>query len=157
CPLSDLCLGRLSPQKETAMRSSPRHSAIEVVASAIGLALLFPGAAHAKLTRFVVDPVRSQSLAFGGHSFAGVGQYEKIVGTAFGEVDPNDPKNAVMVDLGLAPRNANGNVEYSFSFYILKPIDLSKGAHKVMYEPPNRGNKTWANLARFTGSTNDPG
>jgi len=45
---------------------------------------------------------------------------------------------------------------YAFDFYILKPIDLSKGAHKVMYEPPNRGNKTWANIARFSGSTNDP-
>src|SRR5262249_36409908 len=41
-------------------------------------------------------------------------------------------------------------------FYILKPIDLSKGAHKVMYEPPNRGNKTWATLGRFPGG-NDPG
>jgi hypothetical protein len=25
-----------------------------------------------------------------------------------------------------------------------------------MYEPPNRGGKTWANIARFSGSTNDP-
>ena len=147
------------------MRSSPRHSAISLSVAAIALALFAPGAARAKLTKFVVDPARSQSPTlfplqlptFGGHSFAGVGQYEKIVGTASGEVNPNDPKNAVMVDLGIAPRNANGNVEYSFDFYILKPIDLSKGAHKVMYEPPNRGNKTWANLARFTGSTNDPG
>jgi hypothetical protein len=23
---------------------------------------------------------------------------------------------------------------------------LSKGAHKVMYEPPNRGGKTWGGL-----------
>ena len=42
---------------------------------------------------------------------------------------PNDPKNAVIVDLQLAPRNAKGMVEYSHTFYILKPIDLSKGAH----------------------------
>src|SRR5437867_8741365 len=33
----------------------------------------------------------------------------------------------------------DGKVRYAFEFYILKPIDLSKGAHKVMYEPPNRG------------------
>jgi len=139
------------------MRSSPQDSATQFLVSAIVLALFVPTGAHARLTKFVVDPARSQSPTFGGHSFAGVGQYEKIVGTASGEVNPNDPKNAVMVDVGIAPRNANGNVEYSFDFYILKPIDLSKGAHKVMYEPPNRGNKTWANLARFVGSTNDPG
>ena len=39
-------------------------------------------------------------------------------------------------------RTRNGKVEYAFDFYILKPIDLTKGNHKVMYEPPNRGGKT---------------
>ncbi|HEY3043163.1 MAG TPA: hypothetical protein VGJ39_04010, partial [Vicinamibacterales bacterium] len=60
-----------------------------------------------------------ESPTFGGYSWPGVGQYEKIVGKAFGELDPTDPKNAVIVDLLLAPRNASGNVEYSFDFYIL--------------------------------------
>jgi Alpha/beta hydrolase domain len=49
-----------------------------------------------------------------------------------------------------------GNVEYSFDFYILKPIDSSKGNHKVVYEPPNRGRKTIAALNRGVGG-NDPG
>jgi len=70
-------------------------------------------------------------------------------------VDPTDPKNAVIVDIELA-KDPDGKVRYSFDFYILKPIDLSKGAHKVMYEPPNRGGKTWAALGRVTGG-NDPG
>ena len=52
-------------------------------------------------------------------------------------------KNAVIVDIELAPGNANGKVEYQHNFYILKPIDLSKGNHKMMYEPPNRGGKTY--------------
>ena len=46
----------------------------------------------------------------------------------FGELDPTDPKNAVIVDIELAPRNASGKVEYAFDFYILKPIDLTKGS-----------------------------
>jgi hypothetical protein len=54
----------------------------------------------------------------------------------------------VIVDIALAPKNANGKVEYAFDFYILKPFDLSKGNHKVMYEPPNRGRKTHAALNR---------
>jgi len=70
-------------------------------------------------------------------------------------VDPTDSKNAVIVDIELA-RDPDGKVRYSFDFYILKPIDLSKGAHKVMYEPPNRGGKTWASLGRVPGG-NDPG
>ena len=138
------------------MRACPRNSAIHLLLVGIASTLLVPRAAQAGLTKFVIDKSRSESPTFGGHVFAGVGQYEKIVGTGFGEVNPNDSKNSVMVDIQLAPRNANGNVEYAFDFYILKPINLKTGAHKVMYEPPNRGNKTWATLGRFPDGS-DPG
>ena len=33
-------------------------------------------------------------------------------GKAYGELDPNDPKNALITDIKLAPRNARGKVEY---------------------------------------------
>ncbi len=110
--------------------------------------------AHARVKK--VQITAKESPTFGGYSWPGVGQYEKIVGKAFGELDPKDPSNAVIVDLGLAPRNAKGLVEYSFDFYILKPIDLSKGNHKMLYEPPNRGRKTIAAFNRGVGG-NDPG
>src|ERR1044071_3134712 len=110
--------------------------------------------AEARITR--IEITTTESPTFGGFSWPGVGQYEKLVGRAFGEVNPADPKNAVIVDIALAPRNARGNVEYSFDFYILKPIDLAKGAHKVMYEPPNRGRKTWNTFGRVPAG-NDPG
>ena len=122
-------------------------------------AMLAAAAADARITRIEIST--TESPTFGGLSWPGVEQYEKIVGKAFGEVNPGDSKNSVIVDIGLAPRNSSGNVEYSFDFYILKPIDLSKGAHKVMYEPPNRGRKTWASLGRVSvdpgGNGNDPG
>lgn len=136
---------------------APRTKLVSVViVSALVTAgtLLAASAADAGITR--VEITATESPTFGGYSWPGVGQYEKIVGRAFGEVDPTDPKNAVIVDIGLAPRNARGNVEYSFDFYILKPINLSQGAHKVMYEPPNRGGKTWAAFGRVP-SGNDPG
>src|SRR6516162_6401289 len=110
--------------------------------------------AYAKVTK--VQITQKESTTFGGYSWPGVGQYEKIVGKAFGELDPKDPKNAVIVDVQLAPRNARGNVEYAFDFYILKPIDPSKGNHRMLYEPPNRGRKTIAALNRGVGG-NDPG
>jgi hypothetical protein len=109
--------------------------------------------ADARTTKIEIS---SRTLAFGGHSFAGVGQYEKIVGVATGEIDPNDPKNAVITDIKLAPVNENGHVVYQHNFYILKPLDLSTGAHKVVYEPPNRGGKTFQTLNRSPGG-NDPG
>ena len=115
----------------------------------LGVWALAPTRTEAGITRIQI--ISTQSPTFGGYSWPGVGQYEKLAGKAYGEVDPHDPKNAVIVDIALAPRNARGNVEYSFDFYILKPIDLKKGAHKVMYEPPNRGGKTWNSLASRPG------
>ena len=138
-----------------AQRRRPRNLVSRVVCVVtLGVLVLVASPAGAHITRIQITA--KESPTFGGYSWPGVGQYEKIVGKAFGEVDPTDPKNAVIVDIALAPRNARGNVEYSFDFYILKPIDLSKGAHKVMYEPPNRGGKTWSAFARVPGG-NDPG
>ena len=106
--------------------------------------LLATSAADARTTKLEIT---SRTIAFGGYSFAGVGQFEKIVGIAHGELNPNDPRNAVITDIQLAPRNASGHVEYAHNFYILKPVDLSKGNHKMMYEPPNRGGKTHGTAA----------
>ena len=112
-------------------------------------------AVQAGITRIQI--VERQSPTFGGYAWPGVGQYEKLVGKAYGEVDPRDPKNAVIVDLSRAPRNARGRVEYAFDFYILKPIDPSRGAHTMVYEPPNRGAKTWQSLGRLAVGGDDPG
>src|SRR5262249_834708 len=90
------------------------------------------------------------------HSFPGVGQYEVITGIATGEVDPSNPQNALITDIQLAPKLPNGNVQYQHNFYILKPVDLSHGNHKMMYEPPNRGGKTYQTLNNTPAGTNDP-
>ena len=73
-------------------------------------------------------------------SFGSVGAYEKVSGTLHGEVDPKDPKNAVIQDLQLAPVNARGMVEYSTDFVLLKPKDMAKASGVLRYDAPNRGN-----------------
>ena len=60
------------------------------------------------IRRIDIDPARSQSPTLGGLSFGSVGQYEKLRGTAYGELDPSDPRNAVITDIQLAPVNARG-------------------------------------------------
>ena len=127
-------------------------------------------AAHSE-ARVVSVQMSAPTIAFGGYSFPGVGQYEKITGVAYAEVDPADPRNALIVDIGLAQpqaaagqpgKTATGKVAYLLNFYILKPVNLNlvdpslNGHGKVMYEPPNRGNKTWTALGRVTGGGNDP-
>src|SRR5438067_13762505 len=54
---------------------------------------LAPSLAHAKITSVTWDPTRSQSPTFGGLAFGAVGQYEKLRGTAVGELDPLDAHN----------------------------------------------------------------
>lgn len=76
-----------------------------------------------------------------GHEFGPVGAYERISGTAFLEVDPDDPANARIHDLTLAPRNDRGRVEFSTDFELLTPIDPSRGNRRLFFEVNNRGNK----------------
>ena len=80
--------------------------------SAAGLLIAAP--AEARVTKIQIT--EKQSPTFGGYVFKDVGAYEKIVGKAYGELDPKDPKNAVIVDIQLAPKNANGKVEYAVRF-----------------------------------------
>ena len=67
----------------------------------------------------------------------------------FGEVDPADPRNAGIVFIQEAPRNARGMVEYSATFTILRPADMSKASGVLLYLVPNRGNINMTNGGFF--------
>jgi hypothetical protein len=103
----------------------------------IGIALLGAAPAQARVTQVTITA--TESPAYGGKSFGAVGAYERITGRISGEVDPKDPLNAIIVDIGLAPVNAKGMVEYSTDFELLRPIDLAKGNKRLLYEITNRG------------------
>jgi len=101
--------------------------------------LLIPFAVEARVTEVVITSIESPT--FEGLSFPPVGQYERLSGIARGELDPNDPLNAGIVNIDKAPRNARGNVEYDVDIFILKPVNLSKGNGRIFYDVLNRGNK----------------
>jgi hypothetical protein len=98
---------------------------VVVAAAVIGLV----HSARAEIRRLVVD--KTEALEPDG--------YEKLTGRAYGEVDPRLPLNAIITDLDRAPRNARGLVEYSGTFTILKPVDMSKASGVLLYFVPNRG------------------
>ena len=58
--------------------------------------------AQARITKIKITSAPG-TIAFGGYSFPGVGQYEVITGIATGEVNPNSLQNAVITDINLAP------------------------------------------------------
>jgi hypothetical protein len=76
-----------------------------------------------------------------GKPFGNAGAYEKIVGRVYFAVDPANLHNRQIVDLDKAPRNANGEVEFSSDLYLLKPKDTNKGNHAVLFEVSNRGGR----------------
>jgi hypothetical protein len=118
--------------------------------------LLWVPTADARITRITIT--RVESPTFGSASFGEVGQFEKVVGVAQGEVNPASPLNAVIQDIDLAPRNERGMVEYHTDFYIIKPIDMTKGNGMLFYNVVNRGNKggfTTFNLGA-TQPSNEP-
>ena len=74
-----------------------------------------------------------------GQAFGEVGAYEQLDGTARFAVDPEHGDNAVIADIGLAPRNAAGLVEFSADFRIIKPVDNNHGNGRLLLDVPNRG------------------
>ncbi len=93
------------------------------------------GSAEARVTRFVVE----ERIPFApGTEWGSAGGYERLRGTVTMEVDPGNPLDAVIVNLENAPRNPRGNVEFSAPFFMLKPIDLSRGNGKLWYGINNR-------------------
>ncbi|MEO8562097.1 MAG: alpha/beta hydrolase domain-containing protein [bacterium] len=112
-----------------------------VCGMAVSVAALLAATAHEAIAHVVRIEIVSHETAFGGRRFGAVGQYEKIVGRAFGEVDPADRRNALINDILLAPRNARGMVEYVATFTILRPLDASKGNGVLLHDMVNRGNK----------------
>jgi hypothetical protein len=120
----------------------------------LGIGLLgFASIANARVTQ--INITKTEAPTFDGSpSFGAVGQYERIEGTFTGEVAPEDPLNAVIVDIDRAPKNANGTVSYSATFQILRPIDLTKGNHRVIFELPNRGRTNVLGLFNDSGTPN---
>lgn len=101
------------------------------------VALLISVPSEARITRIEISAVESPT--FEGATFGDVGQYEKLRGRAFGEVDPNDFADRKIVDIEFAPRNSRGMVEYSVDFLVIRPVDAAKGNGRVFYELVNRG------------------
>ena len=83
--------------------------------------------------------ITSQEPFADGQSFGEVGSYTQIDGTAHFAVDPLHPANETIADIKLAPRNADGLVEFSADFRILRPDDPGKGNRRLLLDVLNRG------------------
>lgn len=65
------------------------------------------------------------------------GGYELLEGHFSGALDPNNPHNAIINDIKLAPKNPAGKVEYTATFAIARPLQAPSGV--LVYDVSNRG------------------
>jgi hypothetical protein len=132
-----------------------RHSAVVAVA---GLAVAWASPAAARIVKFELQAIEPFA---DGASFGNSGSYVRVRGVAHGVLDPDDPQNAVIVNLDKAPRNADGMLEYDMDVFILRPGEPGAGNRKILYDVTNRGRKFllhWLNDASSTSpaAINDP-
>jgi hypothetical protein len=91
------------------------------------------------ISQIVIEQVVSP--AFGGASYGDVGPYETLAGRVIGKLDPRHPLNAIIQDIELAPTDADGMVTYQATFFLVKPIDMSKSSGLLWHYVPNRGGR----------------
>ena len=78
----------------------------------------------------------------GGRSYGAAGVYEWIEGRAHFTLDPDNQRNDIIVDLKLAPRNAQGLVEFSADVGIMRPKIAARANGVVIFDVVNRGRHT---------------
>ena len=101
--------------------------------AAVAAALAVP-AAQARITHIVVDS--TTDIAATGAAPA----YKRVIGRAFGSLDPSLPVNALITDIQLAPKNAAGQVEYMTTFQLVYPADGNTSG-LMWHDVPNRGGR----------------
>jgi len=89
-----------------------------------------------------------------GRAFGLAGAYERIIGRVYFALNPENIHNRQIVDLDKAPRNAQGEVEFSADLYLFKPKDMVKGNNAVLFEVSNRGGR---GILRLANGGNSPG
>ncbi|MBI2684820.1 MAG: hypothetical protein HYX27_00775 [Acidobacteria bacterium] len=100
--------------------------------------------------------VEERTDVLNGHSFGNAGPYERIVAKVHFTVDPKLPANQRIRDIALAPKNAEGLVEFTSDLYVLKPRNPEKGNGTILYEVSNRGRKGLLSTFNYASGGMDP-
>lgn len=119
----------------------------------ITLLLLLCSTAAAAVVR--ID-VRERTAVLEGKPFGAAGAYERIKGRVHFEVDPKLAPNRIISDIGLAPQNARGRVEFSSDFYLLAPVDATRSNGTLLFEVSNRGGKGMLGMFNLATGSRDP-
>src|SRR5881409_3120487 len=121
------------------MRRRLMHPLRRHLVWALSVFVFLASATDAHVTRV---EILSREDVQGGRAFGLAGAYERIIGRVYFAVSPENVHNRQIVDLDKAPRNAQGEVEFSADLHLLKPKDMAKGNGSVLFEVSNRGGRS---------------
>ena len=100
--------------------------------------------------------MQKREVVLDGKPFGDAGAYEKIAGTMRFSVDPAHPLQRQITDIGLAQKNAEGRVEFSADFCLLKPVVARKGQGRLLVDVANRGRKVALGMFNSAPRVPDP-
>src|SRR5687767_12660802 len=103
---------------------------------ALGAILALVGQVRAELVEL---EMKATEPAFAGRTFGAVGQNEGNGAVAHYRVDPAARPHRGLEKLQKAPRDEQGRVGFDSDGVILKPVDMTKGNGRMLYELVNRG------------------
>jgi hypothetical protein len=129
------------------------RSLLRLATRAIVIVTLLSIASQARVVRVEVT---SRADIQDGKVFGPAGPYERITGRVYFKVNPDNLHNRQIVDLDKAPRDAQGEVEFSSNLYMIKPKDMNKGNGAVLFEVSNRGGKGILRIVNGSGNPADP-
>ena len=78
--------------------------------------------------------------------------YERLTGKVHFAVDPKLPANKIITDIELAPRNAQGLVEFSADLYVIQTKDPAKSNGTALLEISNRGGRGMLSMFDLAGN-----
>lgn len=128
-------------------RRSPPLRALAAAVLALAPVLAAPSA-RSEVVRFEI--VSREVAAPEERSRGDRGAAERITARATVSLDPDDPRNAVLADIALAPRDARGRVEAVTDVVVLRP---TRPSGTLLLEVLNRGRAVLPGLARDADAT----
>lgn len=100
--------------------------------------------------------VEERTDVLNGRAFGKAGAYERILAKAHFRIDPALAANQQIRDIALAPKNAEGLVEFTADLHVLKPRMPSMGNGVLLYEVSNRGGKGLLSTFNYATGSKDP-
>ncbi len=85
--------------------------------------------------------IGNRTVVANGEVFGNAGPYERLDGKVSFAIEPEQPAFSHLTDLQHAQRNADGRIEFTSDLCILKPVNLTLGNRRLLYDVINRGNK----------------